>query len=203
MNNQRQKKMSRVGTVIRCQKCKGVEHNRSSCKKRSATAVASGGQSTTVPLAPAPSAPPTLSLSSTNQSTNNSKRKVPSQTASQKSVGTATVTKKVNSFCHKLYNIELLDIIIWHFSCQCLQSKTLGLAHTKAKARVNTASTGTATVNLNASAATSNVTINIKAGSASAQCSAQQPLKKQQQQKPSTSNAPILFLPPWDSAKLW
>jgi len=106
------KKMSRVGTVIRCQKCKGVGHNRSSCKKRSATAAASGGQSATVPPAPAPSAPPTLPLSSTNQSTNNSKRKVPSQTASQKSVGTATVTKKVNSFCHKLYNIELLDIII-------------------------------------------------------------------------------------------
>ncbi|KAG2642101.1 hypothetical protein PVAP13_2KG263558 [Panicum virgatum] len=86
-------------------------------------------------------------------------------------------------------------------------AKTLGLVHTKAKARVSTTPAGTTSVNLHArtpnSAATSSVTISIKAGSASAQCSAQEPVKKQQCQNASTSKLPMLLLPPWDSAKLW
>ncbi|KAG2594044.1 hypothetical protein PVAP13_5NG615700, partial [Panicum virgatum] len=107
------------------------------------------------------------------------KRNLSCHTSSQNSIRTVRTTKK---------------------------AKILGLVHTMAKARVTTTSAGNASVNLHArapnSAATSSVTISIKAGSASAQCSAQEPTKKKQHQKESTSRLPMLLMAPWDSAKL-
>ena len=104
-------KMSRVGTVIRCAKCKGIGHNRSSCDKRSATALsgvdASGsatrGRSGTAPSAPPASVPrattpgaqsATGHASGSNQGPTTSKRKQSLTIESQDSVGTTTANNK-------------------------------------------------------------------------------------------------------------
>ena len=205
--------MSMVGTVIRCQKCKCAGHNRASCGKRSGTATPTATPSATPsaehsaagPSAPVPSAPLAQSTPmSTNPISNNSKRKLSCNTDSRNSIGTVRTSKKVTLSCQEFsHDINVCNISIL---CVCLQAKTLGLVHTKAKTRVSTTSAGTTSLNLHArtpnSAATSSVTISIKAGSASAQCSAQEPVKKQQSQNASTSKLPMLLLPPWDFAKL-
>ena len=106
--------MSRVGTVIRCAKCKGTGHNRSSFDKRSATALsgvdASGsatrGRSGTAPSAPPASVPrattpgaqsATGHASGSNQGPTTSKRKQSLTIGSQDSVGTTTANTKVQS----------------------------------------------------------------------------------------------------------
>jgi hypothetical protein len=90
-------KMSRVGTIIRCHKCKQVGHNRSSCEKRSASAAASGAApSTHAPSAPVPSAPAPINPSSTQQSSNSNKRNLSLASSSQKSIETKSTTKKVD-----------------------------------------------------------------------------------------------------------
>jgi alpha-galactosidase len=85
-------KMSRVGTIIRCHKCKQVGHNRSSCEKRSASAAASGA----APSTHAPSAPAPINPSSTQQSSNSNKRNLSLASSSQKSIETKSTTKKVD-----------------------------------------------------------------------------------------------------------
>jgi len=98
-------KMFRVGTVIRCAKCKCTGHNSSSCDKRSATAPSGGaasgsatrGMSGTVPSAPpgAHSIPGHANAAS-NQVPTSSKRKLSQTIGSQDSVGTTTANAKVH-----------------------------------------------------------------------------------------------------------
>jgi len=98
-------KMSRVGTVIRCAKCKCTGHNRSSCDKRSATAPSGGaasgsatrGMSGTVPSAP-PGAHsvPSYANDAFNRVPTSSKRKLSQTIGSQDSVGTTTANAKVH-----------------------------------------------------------------------------------------------------------
>ena len=98
--------MSRVGTVIRCAKCKGTGHNRSSFDKRSATAPSGGaasGSSTRSMSGTTPSAPPGAhsvpghANAASNQVPTSSKRKLSQTIGSQDSVGTTTANTKVQS----------------------------------------------------------------------------------------------------------
>lgn len=114
-------KMSRMGTVIRCNKCKGVGHNRLSCDRRNGIVVGSGATSSAYgapkPLsvaAPqprsstAPKPPCTASFqprSGTQQSSNNTKRNLPISIASQDS-GIINTVKKVMYHFRFLFEIK-------------------------------------------------------------------------------------------------
>jgi alpha-galactosidase len=86
-------KMSRVGTVIICHKCKGVGHNKSSCDRRSANVPSAGVASA---HSPGPASASTLMpTSGTQQSSIDSKRKLSKVIANQNPIGTTSSIKKV------------------------------------------------------------------------------------------------------------
>ncbi|WVZ77343.1 LOW QUALITY PROTEIN: hypothetical protein U9M48_025221, partial [Paspalum notatum var. saurae] len=175
------KKMCRLGTFIRCRKCKGVGHNIASCDKRNAgstskTASAAnqnvhGSQSTAGTQSVAGSQIALVPQADT-MSASNSKKRNHSMTltpASQTSIATAS-TKN-----------------------QPKKAATNNLK-TKAVGRVATASGGTATMTMHAhsagAAATSSVTVNIKSGRASGKAVVNDAGKTTSSKKP-TTNAPM------------
>ena len=111
-------KVSRVGTIIRCTKCKCTVHNRSSCDRRNGKANTSnnngqgseGTPASTPANAPTPatstgaSAPATAPIpvprteSGTQQGNISSKRKLFLEIGSQDSIGPSSSNSKVRSY---------------------------------------------------------------------------------------------------------
>ena len=100
-------KVSRVGTVIRCNTCKGIGHNRASCdRKNGKTTSVRGSQGTSAsvpidpPMAPTATAPTVDSrtTSGTQQGSISSKRKLSLEIGSQDSIGPSSSNSKVKSY---------------------------------------------------------------------------------------------------------
>ena len=105
-----------MGTVIRCNKCKGTGHNRASCDRKNGKTTSvrgSQGTSASVPIDPpmAPtateaSAPTTATAptvdprtaSGTQQGSISSKRKLSLEIGSQDSIGPSSSNSKVRSY---------------------------------------------------------------------------------------------------------
>ena len=100
------RKLSKVGTVIRCRKCKGTGHNRSTCDRRHGVSGSAnvGESSANAPAhsANAPPPPPSMPLvSSSNQSTRVSKKRKTSSALSQQSNSTSqNVSGLIYIFLH-------------------------------------------------------------------------------------------------------
>ena len=103
-----------MGTVIRCNKCKGTGHNRASCDRKNGKTTSvrgSQGTSASVPIDP-PMAPtateasalataPTVdsrTASGTQQGSISSKRKLSLEIGSQDSIGPSSSMSKVRSY---------------------------------------------------------------------------------------------------------
>ncbi|KAJ1291413.1 hypothetical protein BS78_02G313400 [Paspalum vaginatum] len=182
-------KMCRLGTVIRCRKCKGVGHNIASCDKRNASAASK-------------------TASATNQNGQGSQHGSPSAAASQVALVPQTDTMAGNNSRKRQHSetstpASQTSIATTSTKHQAKKAAT-NLKKTKATGRVATSTGGSATMTLHAqstgAAATSSVTVNIKSGRASGKAVVDEGAKKSTKQP--ASNTPMLLLPPWDSARL-
>ncbi|WVZ55133.1 hypothetical protein U9M48_005836 [Paspalum notatum var. saurae] len=178
------KKMSRMRTVIRCSKCKGVGHNRASCgKNQSVNAVpdqsAQGSQDANQSVA---GSQMVIIPQSDAMPPSNSRKRQHSLTitTTQESIAATSTASKGKKTANPRP-----------------QSKAMG--------RVSTAHGGSATMTINAksasSAATSSVTVNVTSGKAMAKVSVHD-VPKKNSSKQTAGNIPMLMMPPWDSAKL-
>ncbi|CAN6347701.1 unnamed protein product, partial [Urochloa humidicola] len=151
-------KVSRVGTVIRCRKCKQIGHNRSTCERRNGQP--STADSGSVPANFSNTAPPqpsrVVSTTQHSQTAGSSRKRKSTTNATPQSTAAPRNAKKT-----KAYN---------------------SVVRSHAKATVQTTSTGNVEMNLQAnvpmSQASSSVTINMTSGKAHAQVTAQEPPRK-------------------------
>ncbi|CAL5093535.1 unnamed protein product [Urochloa decumbens] len=166
-------KMSNVGTVIRCTKCRGTGHNISTCVKRNMQGTSAPGSSRSV------GTPNVVTVvSNTQQILTSTKRKA--TTSLQISEMSGTSNKKANN---KKQNITT--------SAKAKVATGVGgYADLKLHAHVPLCQ------------ASSSVKINIKSGTATAQVSAHEPGSSKKTAPKRPYNAPLMLLPPWQSDKL-
>ena len=90
-----------MGTVIRCNKCKGTGHNRASCDRKNGNTSSVRGSQGTSASAPAIATAPTVdprTASGTQQGSISSKRKLSLEIGSQDSIGPSSSMSKVRSY---------------------------------------------------------------------------------------------------------
>lgn len=172
-------KISRVGTVIRCRKCKGIGHNKSTCDKRN------GGQSGGIPVNAENSA--AHANFSDVQATPNVVSTTQQSSAGTRGTTSDTInTETTNTTVNRKRKAATKD-----------DKGTKSVVRSSAKAKVHTTSTGRVEINLHAivpsSQASSSVTINMTSGKAQAHVEAQEPSRKKLQVRRS-SQAPVLLL---------
>ncbi|WVZ51304.1 hypothetical protein U9M48_002459, partial [Paspalum notatum var. saurae] len=150
------RQISRVGTVIRCRKCKQIGHNRSTCDKRN------GPAPNTANSGAAPSAPTHHSQAAPKAPSHHEPVHAPAHTdIVQSNTQESTTTSKKR---------------------KAAQMSTKKMLCSSAKASVHTTVRGQAQLNLNANAplsqASSSVSINLTGGNAEGSVSAQAPVKR-------------------------
>uniref|UniRef100_A0A0A9BQG1 CCHC-type domain-containing protein n=1 Tax=Arundo donax TaxID=35708 RepID=A0A0A9BQG1_ARUDO len=166
-------KMSKVGTVIRCRKCKGQGHNRNTCDRRNGAGqfATNSTQPTTnnATTTPAPAHNAMVVVSGSQQSSTSLRKRKDTASTSK----SATVSKKRCSGMGILYSERTGTII------QNPGMPSQRIVCASASAKVSTQLGGTASINMEShvpgSKANSRVNITLTSGSASVKVNAQEP----------------------------
>ncbi|XP_006654085.2 uncharacterized protein LOC102704057 isoform X1 [Oryza brachyantha] len=163
---------SKIGTIIRCRKCKQVGHNRSTCDKHN------GVGSTISMLQQVPNPDQHIVLSNTPQSSTQSRKR---KSAASATISAASMPKTKIPSNQKAFQVVRVN------------ATARVATHQGGSATVNLQA-----IVLGSQGSTS-ASVQIKSGKASVSVSAQEP-GNGKGKKPTPG--PLLLIPPWESAKL-